>query len=260
MQYATSIAYLSPFANKVERKGGERMNCIHEGHRLRTKRRFLKEGLENLPAHNVLELLLYYGVPRRDTNPLAHTLLERFGSLASVLDAPAEELQKIPGISENIAVLLKLIPALSSRYCEEKNDLSDTGNVMEALAHKLMARYIGKTTEIAYLACLDNRLKILFMGPISEGSVGMVNILTRKVAEIALRHNASGVVLAHNHPGGLALPSHQDIITTIRLSEVLRPIAIRLLDHIIVAGNDYTSMMQSGMLSEDYIRSIRSNL
>ncbi len=233
---------------------------VHAGHRLRAKRRFLQEGLEGQPVHNILELLLYYGVPQKDTNELAHALENQFGSLAGVLDAPVEELKKVKGVTEHIAVLLKLIPAVCSRYYEEKADLSGADNVMEVIAQKLVARYIGKTTEIVYLVCLDNRLKTLFFGPISEGSTDAVNILTRKIVEIALRHNASGVVLAHNHPGGLAIASRADIFTTVRLYEALKPISIKLMDHIIVSGDDYTSMLQSGMLSDEYIQSMRSNL
>lgn len=236
------------------------MENVHKGHRLRVKRRFLAEGLEGLPVHNILELLLYYGVPQRDTNEQAHALENHFGTLSGVLDAPVEELMKVPGITEHVATLLKLIPAVCSRYYEEKADLSGSDNVMDTLAQKLVARYIGKTTEILYLVCLDNRLKILFLGPVSEGSTDAVNILTRKIVEIALRYNASGIVIAHNHPGGLAIASRQDIRTTIQLSESLKAISIKLLDHIIVSGDDYTSMLQSGMLSEEYILSMRGNL
>ena len=235
------------------------MDNVHKGHRLRAKRRFLQEGLEGQPVHNILELLLYYGVPQKDANELAHQLEKQFGSLSGVLDAPVEELKKVKGVTEHVAILLKLIPAVCSRYYEEKADFSDADNVMEVIARKLVARYIGKTSEIAYLVCLDNRLKTLFFGPIGEGSVGSVNILARKIAEIALRYNASGIILAHNHPGGLAIASRQDILTTIRLHEVLKPFSVRLLDHIIVSGDDYTSMLESGLLSEDYIRSMRSS-
>ncbi len=234
------------------------MENVHKGHRQRAKRRFLEQGLEDLPVHNVLELLLYYGLPRQDTNEIAHALEERFGSLSGVLDAPVEELVRVPGISEHTAVLFKLIPAICSRYLEEKNDLSGTGNVMDAIAQKLVARYVGKTTEVVYLVCVDNKLRVLFLGPVSEGSTDAVNILTRKIVEIALRHNASGVILAHNHPNGLAIASRQDILTTIRLSDALRPISLRLLDHIVVSGDDYTSMRESGMLTEEFMSSLRS--
>lgn len=235
------------------------MENMHAGHRIRMKKQFLEQGLESLPPHNVLELILFYSVPQKDTNALAHELISRFGTLAGVLDAPVEELQKIKGITEHSAALIKLFPAVSSRYFEEKTDFSGTQNVMEVVGRRLVAKYIGKTTEIAYLICLDNRLRELYFGPISEGSTDSVSIITRKIVEVALRYNASGVILAHNHPNGFAIASRKDIETTIQLCDALRPISIKLLDHIIVSGDDFISMEQSGMLSQDYVRSLRSN-
>lgn len=236
------------------------MENMHHGHRLRLKTQFLEQGMEKMPPHNVLELILFYSVPQKDTNQLAHALIEHFGSLAGVLDAPIEELQKIKGITHHSATLIKLFPAVSSRYYEEKIDVSGAENVMEVVGRRLVARYLGKTNEIAYLICLDNRLKELFFGPISEGSTDSVGILTRKIVEIALRYNASSIILAHNHPNGFALASRRDIETTLQLCDALRPISIKLLDHIIVSGDDFMSMEQSGMLKSDYIRSLRSNL
>ena len=237
------------------------MDHPHERHRQRVKKRFREQGLKNFEPHNVLELLLFYAIPRRDTNEIAHRLLETFGTFSRVLDAPVEELVKVEGISENSAVLLKLIPQICQLYYEEKvqNRAEHTGSLVDYLGKKLVAKYIGEVHEISYLICLDNRLRVLYFGAISEGTGDSVSILTRRIVEIAIRCNATSVILAHNHPSGLALPSRKDKQTTIQLYNALQGVSIRLLDHIIVAQGEYISMAGGGMLSPTVLESFRSS-
>ena len=220
---------------------------IHDGHRERLKNRFRTEGLDAFDEHNVLELLLFYAVPRSDTNPAAHELLDTFGSLSAVFDAPIDALVKVKGVGENAATLIKLIPALARRYEVDKNNIACLAST-QLVGEYLLSRYVGKTQEIVYLICLDGKYKPLCCVAISEGIVNTVSISARRIIELALKYNAVGVVLAHNHPGGIALPSNDDISTTFMIRDALRTINVKLLDHIVVADGDYVSMADSGML------------
>lgn len=233
---------------------------VHKDHRIRLKRRFRQQGLESFDVHNVFELLLFFGIPIKDTNEEAHRLLDTFGGLVNVFDAPYEDLIKVKGISENSATLIKLIPQLCQMYYEMKiEDVAlDNDNLTDYLGRRLVGKYIGERNEVAYLICLDNRLRILYFGKLGEGTNDSVSILTRKIVEISIRCNASSVILSHNHPTGLAMPSRRDKETTKQLYHALAGVSIKLLDHIIVARGDYLSMASGGMLSPNMMDAMRS--
>lgn len=221
---------------------------LHQGHRKRLKGQFLRQGLEHMEPHNVLELLLFFALPRVDTNELAHRLLRQFGSLSAVLEAPAQELCRVKGLGENAAVLLRLMPELARYYLKDKAKVGVLVNSSRRAGEFLLPRFVGQTQEVVQLLCLDNRGKVLFADCISQGSVGAAAVTVRSIAEVAMRVGASAVVLAHNHPRGFAIPSQQDISSTLQLREALRPLEIRLLDHIIVAEDDFVSLADSGFL------------
>lgn len=218
---------------------------IHSGHRQRMKDRFIQHGLDNFEEHNVLELLLFFAMPRRDVNPLAHNLMNRFGSLSGVFDATQEELMKVEGIGESAATLIRLIPAISRRYMVSKHSFDNILTTTRDIGNYLMPRYIGLRDEVVYLICLDAKNKVLSCTQVSKGSVNAAQISTRSILETSLSHNAASVIISHNHISGLAYPSSEDIVTTKQLNSVLSAAGIFLRDHIIVGGEDFVSMRAS---------------
>lgn len=224
----------------------------HSGHRDRLKQRFLEQGLDGFTDIQVLELLLFYAIPRRDTNVLAHALLDRFGSLSQVLEAEASELQSVPGISAHSATLLALVTQLARAYqvsCANRMEILDS---LDACGAYLLPRFFGRARETVFLLCLDAKCKVLCCKEIGEGSINSASISVRKVVETALQAKASSVVLAHNHPSGVALPSLEDQVTTKRIYAALQLVDVVLADHIVVADGDYVSMAQSGYRLDEY--------
>lgn len=219
--------------------------AMHDGHRQRMKTRFLEEGLDSFSEVQVLELLLFYCISRKDTNPIAHALLDRFGTLSQVLDASAEDLQKVPGMGESSAVLLKLVMETGRYYMVNRETNVKILPTMESCAKYLLPFFYGRKVETVFLLCLDAKCKVLCCREIGEGSVNSAGISVRKVVETALSMNATTAVLAHNHPSGLAIPSKEDVQTTRRIAMALQAVEITLADHIIVADGDYVSMASS---------------
>ena len=227
---------------------------LHKGHRERLKQRFLEEGLDNFTDFQVLELLLFYAIPQRDTNPIAHALMDHFGSLSQVLDAPVEELKKVEGIKDNAATLLALVTQLCRYYQVDSAQRVEILNSLDACGVYLLPRFFGRVRETVFLLCLDAKCKVICCKEIGEGSVNAASISIRKVVETALNANATSVVLAHNHPSGIAVPSREDVITTRQLATALGAMDIMLADHIVVADEDFVSMVQSRYFNpRDYI-------
>lgn len=222
------------------------MSGVHSGHRERMKEQFLNNGIESFLDHQVLEMVLFYTLPRIDTNPIAHELIKRFGSLRGVFDAPVEELVKVKGITSNSAVLIKLIPEVTRYYSTQKatqkpiKTKADINDYFRFL-------FVGETNELVKVCILDDELKIQSCITVEEGVPDATPISTRKIAEIVIKAGASSFILAHNHPNGLCIPSSADISITRRLRNSLREIGITMLDHIVV-GSDTTliSMKEAG--------------
>ena len=220
---------------------------IHDGHRARKKEQFVQAGLDSFADHEALELLLFYAIPRRDTNPTAHLLLQKFGSLEGVLNASLEELQSVEGVGENAAILLSLLPAISRRA------MRTTGkekilNSVERCGKYFLDLLRHERREILYQVCLDGKGKLIMCKKLSEGNADSAAFSVRQVVETALVSDASIVVLGHNHVSGVALPSESDCVATRRVREALRAVDVQLMDHIIVSDNDFVSMNQSGLL------------
>lgn len=216
------------------------------GHRQRVKDRFLAEGIDHFDESHVLELLLFYAVPRIDTKPLAKALIARFGSFSQVLEATHEDLMKVDGIGEQAATFLNLIHAVGRYYLMNRDSKSRVLGTTDACGQFLIPYFHGLRNEVVYLLCLDAKCKVLCCQQVGEGSVNSANISTRRIMEIALGVNATSVILAHNHPSGLAIPSGDDVSTTQRIADALIVADIILADHFVVAGDDYVSLLQSG--------------
>ena len=225
----------------------------HKGHRERLKLRFLESGLDSFTDVQALELLLFYAIPQKDTNPIAHALLERFGRLSQVLDAPVEELKKVTGISDHAATLLRLATELARFYQVDTARRTEVLTSLDACGAYLVPRFFGRKVETVFLLCLDAKCKVLCCREIGEGSVNAASISVRKVVEAALSANATTVVLAHNHPSGVALPSADDVQTTRRIAAALSAVEVQLIDHIVVAEGDFISMAQSGYRFDEYL-------
>ena len=183
---------------------------VHSGHRQRLRSRFLREGLDNFEEVNALELLLFYCIPRKDTNELAHALLSHFGSFHQVMDATPEELMAVPGIGEGTATFLPLISAACRYYRVNQANDGLALDSIEKCGDFLVNYFHSRKNETVILLCLDAKCKVLCCKKIGEGSINSASVPIRRVVEIALGNNAVSVVLAHNHPGGLAIPSPGD--------------------------------------------------
>lgn len=215
----------------------------HQNHRARVRETFRKAGVDGMPDHNLLELLLFYSIPRKDTNELAHKLIETFGSLNGVFDAPYERLAEVEGMGESSALLLSLVPGICRRYIEGKSDKKKINlTTPEAVEEYIVKKYYGCKNEVFYMLCLDAVGNLINCCKLSEGNSGTVVVDKRIMLETALRNNADKVVFAHNHPNGIAVPSRDDLELTYNFSTVLSNVGIRLADHIIVAGDECISL------------------
>ena len=221
----------------------------HSGHRDRLRGEFLARS-ESFPDHKVLELLLFSALPRQDTNPIAHDLLERFGSLEGVLDAPPEALAQVKGVGDRSAVLFKAVKELARRYAAGRSRIGNLITTNYAAYEILHPLFFGARNERVYLLCLDGKKKLLGCAKLGEGNVNAAEVTPRGVVETALNHNAARVILAHNHVSGLALPSDEDKATTLYLQTLLSQVGVLLDDHLIFVDDDMVSLKDSGLLPE----------
>ena len=220
---------------------------IHAGHREKMRDRFIREkGFESFEDHQILELLLFYANTRGDTNPLAHELLNAFGSLKGVLEARPEQLMQVKGIGKQQAVLISMVVPFTRVWHRCAMTVPDRiGNSREAEEYCLSI-LAGERTERFYVISLNAKCNVLGRRKISEGSLSEVSAYPRMVMETALNYNAHSVLLCHNHPGGTCAPSPEDIASTIQLQRLLGGVGILVLDHIIVANDNTYSMIQHG--------------
>lgn len=220
---------------------------LHKGHRDRLRGEFLARGLIGMSDHKALELLLCYAIPRKDVNPLAHTLVQTFGSLSGVFNATPEQLMTVDGVGENAACLIKLVIALGGRYQADRSQLGTILNTTERLGKYLEQKFFDQRNEIAVILCLDAKCKVLKYQQLDEGSADSTSLNLRKMMEVSLACNASQVVLAHNHISNIAAPSQEDIMVTKIVYDAFKQIDIHLRDHLIFAYDDFVSLRDSGI-------------
>lgn len=224
-------------------------DSIHAGHRKRMRERFLQTGLDGFQEHEILELLLFYAIPRVDVNPLAHRLLQRFGSLHDVLAAPVRTLTEVEGMTQNAAVYLHLLASVYAAAPERTYHQLPLDSP-SALCAYFQQLYAYENREILRLACLDERYYLRNCHVLAEGSLTHVSSSIRTVVEHAVLDHCGIVVLAHNHPNARAQVSRDDPISTRQLSEYLKTLSITLHDHIIVGENNVISMRDSGCMPD----------
>lgn len=220
----------------------------HEGHRARMRKQLKTSGMDSLSDVQVLEMLLYYAYARQDTNVIAHRLLERFGSLSGVLEAPVQELMQVDGVGEQAAQLIALVPQLERRHLIDRSNVGRILNTNSKCGAFLVPYFHGEQEEVVYLLCLDAKCKLIDCVLVHRGGVNVAGIAVRNIVKAALNCNATSVVLAHNHTSGIALPSPEDRETTLVLKHALLAVGVTLADHIIVADDDFVSLADDGLL------------
>jgi DNA repair protein RadC len=206
--------------------------------------------MESFADHEIIELLLFFTVPRKDVNPIAHRLLNEFGSLSGVLDANIESLEKVDGISHRTAIMLNLFPSLLRRYNLDKLQPRSALNSTEKSCEYARALMLGKSTETCYLLCLDNRNHLIKAAFISEGTPNELMLNPRNIVRAAIKHDASSIILVHNHPRGKIEPSFEDLNCTRKIALALGVINIPLIDHIIVTDSDTFSFKRENLMGE----------
>jgi len=221
---------------------------IHKGHRQRVKERYISEGLDGFQDHEVLEFLLFYCIPMKDTNELAHKMILEFGTLAGLLEADPMQISKRCGVSENTAILVSSVTSLARRYDKDKRGSKPVLDSSSKAGEYAVSLFIGRAYEVLYVICLDSQSRLNHAKLVHEGTINEVTVYPRLVVETALQHKANSVILAHNHPGGTLHPSKADIEMTKRVMVALEAISISVMDHIIVAGNKYVSFAEKGLM------------
>ena len=240
------------------------MSHEHDGHRDRLRNRFLNEGsFDNFEPHNILEMLLFHAIPRQDTNEIAHRLINEFGSLSGVFDAPFEELMKRGKLTKPTACLIKAVVPMTRAYYDDKYNRKQILYTTKDYANYLLDRYIGYSNEVLSIISMDNCGRVISYDIVSEGSINYVSADTRNIINILLRTGATSCVIAHNHPGNFAVPSTKDVMATRAIMVACAAIGVRMLDHIVIAANDCISMRDTekykNIFEESYEESYYEN-
>jgi DNA repair protein RadC len=243
----------------------ENKNGLHAGHRLRLKERFLEDP-ESLAQHELLELLLFYAIPRQNTNDLAHTLIEEFGSLSGVLEADPVRLSGVLGVKTATMTYLKAVGEAVRRAMEEKLSLGADDAVFDTpqkIASFVWPRFLGSREERVFALMFDNGMRLLDCYHVCDGSISGAPLSVRRIVQRAYAKGATGVILAHNHPGGVAVPSPEDHKVTHRMEEALRMMEIPLIEHYIFTDQTFSPIMsdcQSGEGDQYVASSLRDVL
>ena len=213
-----------------------------EHHRERVRKAYLKNSFDSMSDSNVLELLLFYAIPRKDVKEISYALINRFGTLEAVFDADVKELMKVEGVGENTAILINLFHNIGIRIDKNKNKnikkLDSSAKSMKFVENELS----GQTREKVIVITLDNSLNVIAVNDVSQGSSNAASVEPYKVLECVFKDTASNIILAHNHPGGKNRPSNSDIDFTLEIINLCRKVKTNVNDHIIVGTDGAFSM------------------
>ncbi len=220
---------------------------IHSGHRQRMTESYLMAGADAFSDVQMLEYLLGFSIPRKDTNPIAHKLLDEYGDLGRVMEIPIEQLMKTGGIGKRTAVLIHFVGDFYLRAQRAHLESGKCFNTTSRLGKYMTTWFGALREEHAVLMCLDAQCRMLDCREVSVGTINSVNLPYRKIVEIALNANATSVVLAHNHTNDANMPSHEDVTYTVGLKEALELFNITLADHFVINGKLYFSMHNAKM-------------
>lgn len=209
--------------------------ALHDGHRKRLRQKFLKES--HLEDHEILELLLFHTIPRQNTNEIAHRLLDRFGSFRGIMEADMAALQEIEGIGAQSAYFLRLQAEVVARYHLGEVDMNGLLSSQRDLYQYLQSLFVGATNERVYLVLFNGSGRVILSRKISEGLTAVADISPSRITNLAVKHGAVAVLIAHNHPGGIAYPSAQDVEVTDIVLDSLQKVNISLIDHFVVTGD-----------------------
>lgn len=219
------------------------------GHRKRLKARFNQSGLESFQDYEVVELILTYALARKDTKPLAKQLLERFGSLRGIMEAPLRDLKKVPGISEHTALLFKLIKAASERFLREKVlAIQDIISSPQDLLSYCQSKMGWQPDEQFRMIYLNTRNQVIGEEILQEGTIDQTAVYPRKVLERALQLKATALILVHNHPSGVPVPSQEDKELTRTLVQAAKNLQIKIHDHLIMGREGHFSFLENHLL------------
>ncbi len=225
-------------------------NNLHENHRERLKEKFLnllEEGMaeDGLEDHEFVELLLFYAIPRRNTNETAHKLINEFGSFGNILEADIENLTAIDGVSRHTATMLKLMASCAKRYINDVNDIKNARLTPININTYIKNLFYGHTKEIAYAVLMDRDCIVRKIKRISTGTVNAAPLYPREIVKLAVNERYPYMILAHNHPNGNAMPSDSDIKITKTIEMALNFVEVRLVDHVIVSGEQVVSLARN---------------
>lgn len=212
---------------------------LHEGHRERIREQYRKQGMNGMADHVVLEYLLTYVIPRKDVNELAHRLLNTFGSLTGVLEADPQRLSAIDGVGEKTALFLHSLYDLHRRLTLETAGSRGAMRLEnpESACRYALALSIGDRYETLRIICLDTTMKVLHTETLQVGTLSHVSFEPRRVIETALTHKARYLILTHNHPSGVIIPSADDIETAKMIEEIGSRLEIDVRDQLILSKN-----------------------
>jgi len=231
----------------------EKKNNPHIGHRHRMREEYIERGMEHMAPHRVLEMLLHFGIPQKDTNTLAHNLIDTFGSFSQVFTADLDALEEIKGMTRNAAVLIRMVPEINRRIVEDQLSRDWVLDTDRKVGEYLVRRFAGRTKETVMMLCLDNSSRLIACKVLGEGTAASAELSFRQVCQVAFQSGCDNIILAHNHPAGSTMPSPKDVRTTERLIKVLREVDLRLLDHFVVNETDWQSMARLGFAGLDVV-------